>query len=61
VGKKARIARSKSRVTKFFVANLVLVVVGAFCVVGLAREGAAASEAAMVEWGGSVIDPRRLS
>jgi len=57
VGKNARNMRSKSRVTKLFVASgagalgeAVLACVGA-------REGAAASEAAMGERGGSVIDP----
>jgi len=61
VGKKARIARSKSRVTKLFVADWVWVVVGAVGAVGLTREGVAASEGAMVEWGGLVINPRRLA
>jgi len=61
VGKKARIARSKSHITKFFVANWVGVVVDAVGTVWLTWEGAAASEGTMVEWGGSVIDPRRLA
>jgi len=59
-GKKARSVRSKSCVTKLFVAGGVLVSVEAGRAVELAREVVAAAEAAMVERGGSVIDPRRL-
>jgi len=59
-GKKARIVRLKSLVTKLFVTACAMVSVGAVCAVGIAREGVAAAEAAMVERGGSVIDPRRL-
>ena len=59
-GKKARITRSKSLVTKLFVTGGALVSVGVVCAVGIAREGVAAAGAAMVERGGSVIDPRRL-
>ncbi len=60
-GGNARIVRSNSRVTKFFVAGgagTAVVDVGAF---ELAREGAVAAEDAMVDRGGSVIDPRRLA
>jgi len=61
VGKKAQIVRSKSCITKFFVADWVGVVVDAVGAVGLMQEGVAALEGAMVEWGGSVINPRRLA
>jgi len=59
-GKYARIVRSKSRVTKFFVtwgAGVSEVEVRA-C--ELVRERSAAAVTAMVEWGGSVIDPRKI-
>ena len=61
IGKKAQIARSKSRVTNFFVADWVGVVVDAVGAVGLMWEGVAAMEGAMVEWGGLVINPHRLA
>jgi len=60
-GKNARIVRSNSRVTKFFVTC---------CAGGSAvevracegaQEGSAAAVDAMVERGGSVIDPRKLT
>jgi len=60
IGENVRIMRSKSRVTKLFVT----------CCTGRPEEevrawewtlgGSAAAGAAMVEWGGLVIDPRRL-
>jgi len=61
VGKKARIVRSHSRVTKFFVTGRAGGLGEVVRAVGLALGGAAASGGAMVEEGGSVIDPRRLT
>jgi len=61
VAKKARIVRSYSRVTKLFVARCAGGLWEGVRAVALAAEGAAASEGAMVEGGGSVIDPRRLA
>jgi len=52
--------RSKSRVSKFFVASGAGGVERGVLVCWLRRGGSAAAEAAMVERGGSVIDPRRL-
>ena len=60
-GGKARIVRSYSRVTKFFVAGCAGGFEGVVRAVMLALGGAAASGGAMVEEGGSVIDPRRLA
>jgi len=60
-GKKARNVRSKSHVSKLFVtvdAGSVEEALRACCVT---RGGSAAAGCAMVEGGGSVIDPRRLS
>jgi len=59
-GKKARKARSKSRLTKLFGTGRAWVSVEAVHAVLVAWEGMAAAGAAMVERGGSVIDPRRL-
>jgi len=62
VGKKAHSIRSKLRVSKFFVVGggaggVKDAVLGCWLVQG----GSAATGCAMVERGGSVIDPRRLS
>jgi len=53
--------RSNSRVTKFFVAGWAGVAEGEVRACELAREGSAAVVDAMVERGGSVIDPRKLT
>ncbi len=60
VGKNARNTRSHSRVTKFFVANWTGGGGEALHACLVAPDEPAASEGAMVEEGGSVIDPRRL-
>jgi len=61
VGKKARIVRSKSRVTKLFVTKGRGVLGDAVRTCGMTWEGVAAVGSAMVEGGGSVIDPCRLT
>jgi len=60
VGKNAQIVRSYSRITKFLLACWASTLGGAVRACILAWEGAAASEAAMVERGGSDINPHRL-
>jgi len=61
IGKKAHIVRSHSRVTKFFVTGHAGGLEEVVRAVGLALGGAATSGGAMVEEGGSVIDPCRLT
>jgi len=60
-GKNARIVRSNSRVTKFFVACWAGGSAVEVHACGLARERSAAVVDAMVERGGSVIDPQELT
>jgi len=59
-GKKARIVRSKSCVTKLCTTCCTGALTEAVRACGWAREGTAALEAAMVEEGGLVINPNRL-
>jgi len=60
-GKNARSVSSRSRVTRIFSLNGGGALEGGVRTCSVTREGAAASGTAMVERGGSVIDPRRLS
>jgi len=60
VGKIARKAKSNSRVTKFFVADDTGALEEALHACCWAQERPAAAWGAMVERGGSDIDPRRL-
>ena len=61
VGKNARNVRSNSRVSKFFVAGGARGVKEEVLSCWLMQGGSAAAGCAMVERGGSVIDPRRLT
>jgi len=61
LGKNTRNTRSYSRDSEFFVTWVAGVSEGAVRATGVAREGLAATGTAMVELGGSVIVPRRLS
>jgi len=60
-GKNALIVRSKLHVTKFFVTCGVLESVGEVHACELARERSAAAWAAMVEGGGLVINPHKIT